>query len=104
MNEILHITLALIVGLALGIFFFGGLWLTVKKAVNAKTPALLFLVSSFVRVAVTLIGFYFIANGDLKSLLICLFGFLIARFMVTHLTKSKVAQQIELKKEVSHEA
>jgi|SRR6185437_1453988 len=104
MNEVLHITLALIVGLALGTFFFGGLWLTVKKAVNAKTSAQWFLVSSFVRVAVTLVGFYFTANGDLKRLLICLLGFLIARFMVTHLTKSKVVQQMEFKKKVNHEA
>ena len=104
MNEILHITLTLIVGLVLGTFFFGGLWLTVKKAVNAKMPALWFLVSSFVRVAVVLIGFYFVANGDFKRLFICLLGFLIARFMVTRLTKSKEAQQIEFKKEISHEA
>ena len=104
MNEVLHITLALIVGLALGTFFFGGLWLTVKKAVNAKTPALWFLISSFIRVAVTLVGFYFTANGDLKRLLICLLGFLIARFIVTRLTKSNERQQIEFKKEVSHEA
>jgi len=104
MNEILHITLVLIVGLALGTFFFGGLWLTVKKAVDSKTPALWFLISSFLRVTITLVGFYFTANGDLKRLLVCLLGFLIARFSITRLTKPKEAQQEELRKEVSHEA
>ena len=104
MNGVLQITLVLIAGLVLGTFFFGGLWLTVKKAVNSKTPALWFLVSSFFRVTITLVGFYFTANGDLKKLLVCLLGFLISRFAITRLTKPKEAQQEELRKEVSHEA
>ncbi len=39
MNETLLLIVALIAGIALGIIFFAGLWLTVKKAVTAKVPA-----------------------------------------------------------------
>lgn len=47
MNEILHIILTLVAGIALGLFFFGGLWYTVKKVVNTKTPSIWFFLSYF---------------------------------------------------------
>ncbi len=104
MNETVSITLAFIAGIALGILFFGGLWFTVKKAVNAKIPALWIFCSFFLRISVILVGFYFIGSGNWVRLLTCLFGFIIARFIVIHFTKSIDEKQILLKKEVSHEA
>ena len=88
MNEILYMILAFIAGMALGMFFFGGLWFTVKKAVTAKIPAIWFFVSFFLRVSIVLIGFYYISSGSWQRLIVCVLGFIIARFVVTHLTKS----------------
>lgn len=96
--------LAFIAGLALGTLFFGGLWLTVKKAVTAKIPALWIFGSFFLRISITLVGFYFISSGNWKRLLICVAGFIVARTLVIHFTKSVDKKQIQLKKEVSHEA
>jgi len=104
MNEFLYMFLALATGLALGAIFFGGLWLTVKKAVTSKVPALWFLVSLFFRVGVTLIGFYVISLGSWERLLICLLGFVIARSIVIRITKTYDEKQSLLKKEVSHES
>ena len=103
MSEILYMLMALIAGLALGTVFFGGLWLTVKKAVTSKMPALWLLVSFVFRVGITLLGFYYIALGNLQRLLICVTGFIAARFIIMHLTKANEAKQIQLKKEVTHE-
>ncbi|MEP7266116.1 MAG: ATP synthase subunit I [Saprospiraceae bacterium] len=103
MNEILYMVLAFAGGVALGTLFFGGLWLTTKKAVTAKMPALWFSVSFFFRIGITLIGFYFISLGSWQRLLICLLGFVTARYIVFHLTKTDEAKQSQLKKEVSHE-
>jgi len=100
MNEILYMVLVFIAGLILGTLFFGGLWFTVKKAVDSKAPTIWFFVSSLLRIGITLTGFYFIADGNFKRLLICLFGFVIARFIITRITKPKQ----ELKKEVNNEA
>ena len=91
-------TLAFIAGILLGTVFFGGLWLTVKKAVAAANPALWFLASSLVRTAIVLAGFYYIANGDWQKLVICLLGFIAARFMVLRLTKSLEQKHIQLNK------
>lgn len=102
MNEILYMILAFIVGIALGMLFFGGLWYTVKKAVTTKLPSLWFFMSFFLRVTVVLIGFYYIAPGGWQPLVISLLGFIVARAVVTQLTKSMDKKQ--LKTEVYHEA
>ncbi len=96
MNDTLLMIFAFIAGLALGALFFGGLWLTVKKTITAKTPVVWVLGSFFLRVSIVLIGFYFISNGSWQRLMICLAGFIAARFIVTYLTKP-------VKKEVFHE-
>ena len=103
-NEIRYIALAFVAGLALGIFFFCGLWFTVKKTVTAKIPALWLFGSFFLRIGITLVGFYYISLGNWKRLLICVAGFIVARLFVIHFTKLADENQIELKKEVSHEA
>jgi F1F0 ATPase subunit 2 len=98
MNEITFMVLAFIAGSALGILFFGGLWFTVKKAVAAKVPALWILSSFFLRISITLIGFYFVSSGNWKRLLVCVAGFIVARFFVIHFTRSIDEKQLSLKK------
>lgn len=88
MNEAGYFLIAFISGFALGTIFFGGLWLTVKKATISKQPALWFLASSVLRLIIVLTGFYFVANGNWQRLLICLAAFIIARFVVIKITKS----------------
>ena len=103
MNEIVYMILAFIGGLLLGTIFFGGLWFTVRKLVISKIPALWFLGSFILRVSITLIGFYYISSGSWQRLLICVAGFIIARFAVIHFTKLSEEKQVLLKKEISHE-
>lgn len=100
MNEIPTMILIFTAGVILGILFFGGLWLTVKKAVTSTKPALLILGSFVLRIALVLLGFYFIAAGNWQKLLMALAGFIVSRFLVIYFTKTK---QVIEKKEVSHE-
>ena len=86
MNEWLTLALAGMAGLLLGAFFFGGLWWTVRLGVTSKRPALLFLGSMLLRTGVVIAGFYVVSDGHWQRLLACLFGFAIARFIVTRLT------------------
>jgi F1F0 ATPase subunit 2 len=104
MNETIYMIFAFIAGLVLGTLFFGGLWFTVKKAVTAKIPALWIFSSFFLRIGITLVGFYFISSGNWKRLLICVTGFIIARFFVIHFTKLADEKQMQFRKEVGHEA
>ncbi|MGK2860363.1 MAG: N-ATPase subunit AtpR [Chitinophagaceae bacterium] len=104
MNEVLYRVLVFITGLVLGILFFGGLWFTVKKSVTARMPALWIFSSFFLRIGITLIGFYFIAAGSWQRLLICLVGFIAARFIVIRFTRLYEIKQAGIKKEDNHEA
>jgi F1F0 ATPase subunit 2 len=103
MNETLFMILAFIGGLVLGVLFFGGLWLTVKKSITSKIPALWVFGSFFLRIGITLIGFYYISLGNWQRLLICVLGFVAARYIVIRFTKSIDEKQLQLKKEVYHE-
>jgi len=102
MSEILYLILAFIEGIVLGLFFFGGLWFTIKKAVLAKTPAIWFFSSFFLRVGVVMIGFYYIIHGGWEHIISSLIGFIVARILVTHFTKTRDKKQI--REELYHEA
>jgi len=88
MNETLSLVLALVTGVLLGAIFFGGLWCTVQKGVSSKQPALWFFGSVLLRMSTVLAGFYFIAHGHWERLLVCLLGFVLARVIVTRLTRA----------------
>lgn len=87
MNEILSLVSALAAGLLLGAMFFGGLWWTVRKGVSSTRPACWFFGSLLLRTGVTLAGFYWVSDGHWEGLLGCLVGFILARPIVTRLTR-----------------
>ena len=66
-------------GFGLGLLFFGGLWLTVKKGLASPRPALLFLASSLLRTAIVIGGFLFITAGNAERLLFAVGGFAAAK-------------------------
>jgi F1F0 ATPase subunit 2 len=70
---------ALLVGIFLGLFYFGGLWYTVRSLPGSRNPALLTMGSFLGRTVITLAGFYLVMDGSLPKLLACLAGFLLAR-------------------------
>lgn len=102
MNEIMLILIVFICGIILGIIFFGGLWLTVKKGIASKTPGLLFVLSFFTRTGITLLGFYYLGANNPKNMAACLVGFVVARFIVKYYTKSEKDKHT-IKKEVANE-
>jgi F1F0 ATPase subunit 2 len=99
MNENLMLALALGMGSLLGVFFFGGLWWTIQKGVNAKHPGLWLFSSMLLRTVITLAGFYVMAAGHWQRFLACLIGFVIARFIVLRLTRSEPVELPEQVKE-----
>jgi F1F0 ATPase subunit 2 len=70
---------ALIVGIALGIVYFWGLWLTVLRLPGVHHPALLTFGSFLLRSGIVLVGFYLVSGGQWVRLAACLVGFVLAR-------------------------
>jgi F1F0 ATPase subunit 2 len=87
MNEALTLLMAGVAGGGLGAIFFGGLWWTVRKGLSSDHPAFWFLGSMLLRTGIVLAGFYFVANRRLEPLAACLVGFIIARLLVTQMTR-----------------
>jgi F1F0 ATPase subunit 2 len=102
MNDPLPLLLAAAAGLLLGAIFFGGLWWTVRKGLTARQPALWFFGSMLLRMGITLTGFYFVGRGDWRRLIACLLGFVIARIVVTWLTRAPAENQSAPTPEASH--
>ena len=102
MNNVLFLALALMAGLLLGAIFFGGLWWTVRKGISSKSPAFWFLGSMLLRMGLVLAGFYFVGRGDWQRLVACLLGFIIARLIVTRLTRTRIENPASIAKEANH--
>ena len=102
MNDPLLLLLSGVAGLLLGAIFFGGLWWTVRKGLMAGQPALWFLGSMLLRMGIALAGFYFVGRDDWRRLLACLLGFVIARFVVTWLTRAPADDHSSRTSEASH--
>jgi F1F0 ATPase subunit 2 len=88
MYEALVMGSALVAGVLLGAMFFGGLWWTVRKGMSSKQPALVFFGSLLLRMSIALAGFYLMARVSWESVLVCLLGFVMARLIVTRLTRT----------------
>jgi F1F0 ATPase subunit 2 len=88
-------------GVVLGVLFFGGLWWTIRKSLVSQHPALWFVGSLFLRMSVTLYGFYWIADGDWLRLLLCLSGFVMTRYLINRIVGS-ASYQPTASKEVGH--
>ncbi len=70
-------------GLALGVMFYGGLWMTVRRLMTTEHPVVLTLGSLIVRAGVTLAGFLLVTNGRWENTVACLMGFVAARVAVS---------------------
>ena len=88
MNELKMITvvilfLAFTAGLVLGAFYFIALWRTVKRLSETTHPVRLMLGSFVVRMAVVLVGFYFVMSGHWERLAMALMGFIFMKVILT---------------------
>jgi F1F0 ATPase subunit 2 len=103
MIENMELPLALLAGFLLGMFFFGGLWWTVQKGITSQNPAFWFFGSLMLRTGLTLAGVYFVSQGHWSRLSVCLFGFVIARFIVVKWLARATSQELTpLRKETRH--
>lgn len=79
MIEAVWLAGALAGGFALGLLFFLGLWLTVRRLPNAEHPALITLISLLGRTAAVLSGFYLLSGGRWPPLALAVAGFVAGR-------------------------
>lgn len=82
MSPVLPPALAWVAGVGLGLFYFGGLWLTIRRLPTCRWPAPLLAASFVGRTAVVLVGFYFVMGGRWERIVASLLGFVMARHLL----------------------
>lgn len=89
MNDIptmlLPIALAGLAGMALGAFFFGGLWWTLRRALVSPRPLLWLGTSLLLRTGIVLFGVYVVGHGQWQRMVACLAGFILVRLLTLRL-------------------
>lgn len=75
----IHLSIAFVVGLLLGLFYFGTLWLTVQRLAKVQRPGLWTLGGFFIRTGLTLLGFFIVMAGHWERAAACMVGFLVMR-------------------------
>ena len=70
------------IGAALGLFYYGGLWVTVNRLSGTGWPGLLTLASFLLRTAVMALGFLWLMQGSALRLVVMLLGFITVRLVL----------------------
>lgn len=78
---------ALLAGGLLGVFFYAGLWWTIRQGASSPTPLRWFFASLVVRTSIVLTGFYVVGAGQPGRMGLCLLGFILARVIVFRITR-----------------
>jgi F1F0 ATPase subunit 2 len=73
----------MLAGIALGGFFYLGLWLTVRSLITTRHPLLLTVASFWIRTLVVLASFLYLMQGHWQYALACVTGFVIGRMGVS---------------------
>lgn len=96
--------LVFLAGIALGCFYFGGLWLTTRSVARSPkgnvqlgsslSPALKMLLSFIGRMGITLTGVYWLMQGNWIRALVALLGILTARIAVKYWVDSMMQREV----------
>ncbi len=79
--------LAFLAGAALGGFFFGSLWITVRQLPTTGWPVRLIIGSYIGRMAIALLGFYLLLQGGWQLAIAGILGFMAMRAILTRALK-----------------
>lgn len=78
-------------GMTLGLLYFGGLWLTVRRIGEVQHQALLMISSFFMRNLLVVAGFYPVVLQGWQPAVICLTGFIAIRLVLIRWIKTPLA-------------
>ncbi len=80
--RIYFLFISFLLGAGIGLFHFGGLWWTIRRMAASGKKEYGFLVSFFLRSAISVVLFYLVSGGRWDKILAALAGFLAVRFVM----------------------
>ncbi|WP_186754982.1 N-ATPase subunit AtpR [Echinicola salinicaeni] len=103
MEAFIIIILKILGGAALGLVFWLGLLWTIQYGLRSKYYALLFPLSFFFRLAITVLGFYYLAETNWVNLMVVFLGFFSIRLVFLRRFKNPMKYKVNDGEEVSDE-
>ena len=82
MIDWIEIAASVLVGVCLGLVYFGGLWWTITRAQNANRPVMFYLASLLVRTTIALVSLAFILQIGVLSVIAALAGMIAVRMVL----------------------
>jgi F1F0 ATPase subunit 2 len=76
---IIELLISFIVGAAIGVIYFAGLWETIRRLPDVEKPVRRIALSYALRMTLALSGFYFVMQGEWERLAVAMVGFLLMR-------------------------
>ncbi|MFW6162847.1 MAG: ATP synthase subunit I [Planctomycetota bacterium] len=84
MTDVLWLVAALVAGGLIGLVYYGGLWLTVRRLPQSRHPAALSFGSFVVRMALAAVGFWLVMGDRWERAVVALAGALVVRTVLVH--------------------
>lgn len=97
-GDIFYYLIALLSGASIGLFYFGGLWWTVRRLPKVPNPAIWSFGSFWIRMTISLFAFYSVMGGHPERLLISVLGFTLVRIVLVRKLKPAAAPVTRLGK------
>ena len=88
MSSLSSTATCLILGVALGAAYFGGLWWSVNRGLRAPNPAAWLMTSALLRMALLLGCFRLVLYGGWQDAVACGCGVLLARSAITQIVRA----------------
>lgn len=90
--------ISFLIGLLIGVLYFGGLYYSTQKFNDVRSPGLFMSLSMLIRMGILLVGLYYLAQSGYKSVLIGFLGIMIIRFVSVSKVKRETSD-INLERE-----
>jgi len=100
-HTVIILILMFAAGLALGAFYFLGLWQTLKRLPRTQHRAGLILISFAVRLAVVLAVLFFLMDGRWERAAAAMIGFVLMRKILTYRLGPQSMAEAQLKQETT---
>ena len=82
--------IAFLIGIVLGVLYFGGLYLSVERLNRVKHPSILMVLSFILRMGLLVVVFFYISKGGYKDILFTLGGLILVRFIMIFRVKKEI--------------
>ena len=82
--------IAFLIGLVLGLVYFGGLYLSIQIMNTAKRPGLIMVLSYFIRIGIFIGVLFYISKSGIKDMIIVLIAVILVRIIMTTRLKNQI--------------